>query len=69
MSRAYHLIKMSEEEYAKYLLEKMTIDMMMDFEQTKQCAINCVDEMLSLAPDAQTMKFLLRTKNIIESQN
>jgi len=69
MSRAYHLIKMSEEEYAKYLLEKMTIDMMMDFEQTKQCALNCLDEMLSLAPDAQTMKFLLRTKNIIEPQN
>lgn len=66
MSRAYHLIKMSEEEYAKYLLEKMTIDMMMDFEQTKQCALNCLEEMLSLAPDADTMKFLLRTKRIIE---
>jgi len=69
MSRAYHLIKMSEEEYAKYLLQKMTIDMMMDFEQTKQCALNCLEEMLSLAPDGDTMKFLLRTKKIIESQN
>lgn len=69
MTRAYHLIKMSEEEYAKYLLQKMTVDMMMDFEQSKQCALNCLEEMLSLAPDAQTMKFLLRTKNIMELQN
>jgi len=68
MSRAYHLIKMSEEEYAKYLLEKMTIDMTMDFEQTKQCALNCLEEMLSLAPDADTMKFLLRTKTIIDAK-
>jgi hypothetical protein len=59
---------MSPEEYAKYLLQKMTIDMMMDFEQTKQCALNCLEEMLSLAPDVDTMKFLLRTKTIIDAK-
>ena len=69
MSRAYHLIKMSEEEYAKYLIEKMTIDMMMDFEQTKQCALNCLDEMLSLAPDTDTMKFLLKTKKLLNHKS
>lgn len=65
MSRAYHLIKMSEEEYAKYLLEKMTVDMMMDFEQTKQCAMNCIDEMMSLNIDIETNQFLQKTKEII----
>lgn len=72
MSRAYHLIQMSEEEYAKYLLEKMTVDMMMDFEQTKQCALNCLDEMISLAQvtNVTNMKyFLQKTKAIIESKN
>jgi hypothetical protein len=58
---------MSEEEYAKYLIQKMTVDMMMDFEQTKQCALNCLDEMLFLSPDTDTMKFLLKTKKIIEA--
>lgn len=68
MSRAYHLIKMSEEEYAKYLLEKMTVDMMMDFEQTKQCAINCIDEMMSLDIDIETHRFFKTTKEIIKSE-
>jgi hypothetical protein len=68
MSRAYHLIKMSPEEYAKYLLEKMTVDMMMDFDQTKQCAINCIDEMMSLEVDIETHRFLKTTKEIIKSK-
>jgi len=68
MSRAYHLIKMSEEEYAKYLLEKMTVDMMIDFEQTKQCAMNCIDEMMSLEVDIETHRFLKTTKEIIKSK-
>jgi hypothetical protein len=59
---------MSEEEYAKYLLEKMTVDMMMDFEQTKQCAMNCIDEMMSLETDIETHRFLKKTKEIIQSK-
>jgi hypothetical protein len=68
MSRAYHLIQMSEEEYAKYLLQKMTIDMIMDFDQTKQCAMNCIDEMMSLEVDIETHRFLKKTKEIIKSK-
>jgi len=68
MSRSYHLIQMSSEEYAKYLLEKMTVDMMIDFEQTKQCAMNCIDEMMSLEVDIETHRFLKKTKEIIQSK-
>jgi hypothetical protein len=59
---------MSEEEYAKYLLQKMTIDMIMDFDQTKQCAMNCIDEMMSLEVDIETHRFLKKTKEIIKSK-
>jgi hypothetical protein len=68
MSRAYHLIQMSPDDYAKYLLEKMTVDMMIDFEQTKQCAMNCIDEMMSLEIDIETHRFLKTTKEIIKSK-
>jgi len=68
MSRSYHLIKMTEEEYAKYLLEKMTIDMMMDFDQTKQCALNCIDEMMSLEINIENYKFLKSVRQIIKSK-
>jgi hypothetical protein len=59
---------MTEEEYAKHLLREMTIDMTMDFYYTKECALKCLDEMISLATDSKTMKFLLRTKTIIDAQ-
>jgi hypothetical protein len=59
---------MSPEEYAKYLLEKMTVDMMIDFEQTKQCAMNCIDEMMSLGVDVETHRFLKTTKEIIKAK-
>jgi hypothetical protein len=62
------LIRMTEEEYAKHLLREMTIDMTMDFYYTKECALKCLDEMISLATDSKTMKFLLRTKTIIDAQ-
>ena len=68
MSRAYHLIQMSPDDYTKYLLEKMTVDMMIDFEQTKQCAMNCIDEMMSLEIDIETHRFLKTTKEIIKSK-
>jgi hypothetical protein len=68
MSRAYHLIKMTDQEYAKYLLDKMTVDMTIDFEQTKLCAINCLEEMMSLEVDIKTHRFLKNTKEIILSK-
>lgn len=67
MSRAYHLIKMSEEEYAKYLISQMTVDMSIDFEQTKECAIVCLNEMISLNVDHDINKFLINTRKIIEN--
>jgi hypothetical protein len=59
---------MTEEEYAKYLIEKMTVDMIMDFDQSKQCALNCIDEMISLAAATNMKVFLQKTKLIIESK-
>lgn len=61
-------IRMTEEEYAQHLLREMTIDMTMDFYYTKECALKCLDEMLCLATDSKTMKFLLRTKTIIDAK-
>jgi hypothetical protein len=68
MSRAYHLIKMTEDEYAKYLISQMTVDMSIDFEQTKECAIVCLNEMISLSVDSDTNTFLQNTKKIIEKK-
>ena len=67
MSRAYHLIKMTEDEYAKYLISQMTVDMSIDFEQTKLCAIVCLNEMISLSVDHDINKFLINTRKIIEN--
>jgi hypothetical protein len=67
MSRAYHLIKMSEEEYAKYLISQMTVDMSIDFQQCKECAIVCLNEMISLNVDLKTNTFLRNTRKIIEN--
>jgi len=41
------LIKIKTEEMAEILLNKMTVDMLIDFEQTKECAINAVDIILN----------------------
>ena len=40
-------IKIETDEMAKILLNKMTVDMSIDFEQTKECAINAVDIILN----------------------
>lgn len=39
---------MSSKEKADYLIKLMTVDMNIDFWQTKQCAINAVDEIIEL---------------------
>ena len=41
------LIKIETEEMAKILFNKMTVDMSIDFEQAKECAINTVDIILN----------------------
>ena len=61
-----HLVRMSEEEYADYLLKSMTIDLTMDFYYTKECAIKCCDEMISVASDSNTIGYLRKVKSIIE---
>lgn len=68
MSRAYHLIKMSEEEYAQYLINTMTIDMTMDFYYTKECAMKCCEEMICVASDSKTISYLRKVKSLIESK-
>jgi len=42
--------------------------MMIDFEQAKQCAMNCIDEMMSLDIDIEIHRFLKTTKEIIKSK-
>jgi hypothetical protein len=59
---------MTEDEYAKYLISQMTVDMSIDFEQTKECAIVCLNEMISLSVDSDTNTFLQNTKKIIEKK-
>jgi len=41
----------SIEEQADYLLRKMTVDMSIDFWQTKECAKNAVDEIIDAIRD------------------
>ena len=66
--RDSHLIRMTEEQYADYLIREMTIDMSMDFHYTKECALKACEELMSLATDAKTMKYLIRVQSIIKSK-
>lgn len=59
-------IRMSEEEFAQYLLRSMTIDMSMDFYYTKECAIKCCEELMLLSTDSNNMKYLRKVKSILE---
>lgn len=66
--RNTHLIRMNEDEYAEYLLKEMTLDLTMDFYYTKECALKCCDEMIYVATDSDTIKYLRKVKSIIESK-
>ena len=41
-------MKQTPKQYANYLLRKMTVDLTIDFEQTKLCALVAIDEILKL---------------------
>ena len=41
-------MKQTPKQYADYLLRKMTVDLTIDFEQTKLCALVAIDEILKL---------------------
>jgi hypothetical protein len=41
-------MKQTPKQYADYLLRKMTVDLTIDFEQTKLCSLVAIDEMLKL---------------------
>jgi hypothetical protein len=41
-------MKQTSKQYADYLLRKMTVDLTIDFEQTKLCALVAIDEILKL---------------------
>jgi hypothetical protein len=68
MEQMNYNISMNEKEYAEHLLRQMTIDLTMDFYYTKECALKCCEEMLILASDSQTSKFLSSVKSIIENK-
>lgn len=59
----------TEEEYASYLLDRMTVDMSIDFYQTKQCAINCMEEILKhIDSSPDKIIYLQKVKQILESK-
>jgi len=41
-------MKQTPKQYADYLLRKMTVDLTIDFEQTKLCSLVAIDEILKL---------------------
>ena len=41
-------MKQTSNQYADYLLRKMTVDLTIDFEQTKLCSLVAIDEILKL---------------------
>ena len=41
-------MKQTPKQYADYLLRKMTVDLTIDFEQTKLCSLVAINEMLKL---------------------
>lgn len=41
-------MKQTPKQYADYLLRKMTIDLTIDFEQTKLCSLVAIDEILKI---------------------
>ena len=45
-------MRRSIEEQAEYMLEKMTVDMSIDFWQTKECAIAACDICIDAAQDS-----------------
>jgi len=57
---------------ADQLIRLMTVDMNIDFWQTKQCAINAVDEILNLLPEIafgnRVYDFWQQTKQELEKQ-
>lgn len=62
------LIRMTEKEFAEYLIREMTIDMSMDFHYTKECALRCCAELSRLATDNKTMKYLKKVQSILENK-
>ena len=44
-------MRRSIDEQAKHMLEKMTVDMSIDFWQTKQCAMAACDEIIDFIRD------------------
>ena len=41
-------MKQTPKQYSDYLLRKMTVDLTIDFEQTKLCSLVAIDEILKL---------------------
>lgn len=41
-------MKKTSKEFTEHLLRKMTVDMVMDLWQTRECALSCTDEMIDL---------------------
>lgn len=44
-------MKKTSEEYTEHLLRKMTVDMSIDFWQTKECALASIEESLDILED------------------
>jgi hypothetical protein len=51
----------SIEEQAKYMLDKMTVDMQIDFWQSQQCAINACDMIIDGIRDVTPNEIVIPT--------
>jgi hypothetical protein len=61
---------MTPKDKANQLIRLMTVDMKIDFWQTKQCAINAVDEILKLAiwTDGKIYDYFEEVKKELENK-
>lgn len=59
-------MKKTSEEYTAHILRKMTVDMAIDFWQTKECALASIEESLDLLEDFKDHPAYQEKKSMLE---
>jgi hypothetical protein len=57
-------MKQTPKQYADYLLRKMTVDLTIDFEQTKLCSLVAIDEILKIENNDYYKNVKLEIENL-----
>ena len=57
-------MKQTAKQYADYLLRKMTVDLTIDFEQTKLCSLVAIDEILKIENNDYYKNVKLEIENL-----